>query len=67
MYILLLTTYSLTTITNSYRVLRLVLLLNYYHYVLVVCLVGGMVGVGGSVVRLGERGKQKMNLFVQIY
>ena len=41
----------------------LLLLLNYYHYV-VVCLFGGRVGVGGGVVRLGERGKQKVNLFV---
>ena len=42
----------------------LLLLLNYYHYVVAVCLFGGR--VGGGVVRLGERGKQKMNLFRSI-
>ena len=36
----LLTTYSLTIITNSHRVLMLLLLLNYYHYFVVVYLGG---------------------------
>ena len=35
----------------------LVLLLNYYHYVLVVCLVGGMVGVGGKCNETGREGE----------
>ena len=42
----------------------LLLLLNYCHHVVVVCLFGGKVGVGGGAMRLGERVKQKMNLFV---